>query len=1601
MRMSTNLQKKGNDDILFSILTDITAAQTTGELLETIFSKLSKVIDFDDVGLFQVLEDGRHRDLAVVINSNYGANRKIKQNLQTDWLKPEKGLNALLHRIQINLLSDFSSSYPNHPHLEFIYKEKLKQFISSPLKRNDATFGVFILWSKSQHTYSEKDFRLFSKIADMIAVVLSNILDKEALMEEKTYNETLLSISETVSTIQNKQQLLKLIFEKLETIVPYDNPGFFVIDSEKDEFYEILEDEYIENDLQNKLAKLNLLGPWQYSGHPDDSFLYTKRIRIFNILEESKTSPNPQWNHMIEFGLKEILIIPLFYINKKQGFLCFNKKQEGFYKESNFPLYKAIGDQVSVALNNVLSNEQILREKEFSETLLLITEAVAQVTDKEGLYRTIFDIIEPVFPFDELGLFIIDENADQHYELISQKDLPRNISLKAIEKALGKHTRYKHKGSSIEWMIQNGPVFLTIEQLEENAHHPQHKYMINSGLKSLIGGPLMTGGKAFGMFCFTSTRENYYNDGHLKLFKSIAEQISTATTNIISNQKLVDEKNFKEILLEVSEAVNKTKNRTELYNTIISILRPELGFADAVLCLIDNENGTHIHPHTAAPDTTIEHPLYKLLVENHLPNKGSPMEKILEGDDVSTLLLSEWIERYPDYPGFLLMKDVGLEFSITLTLKHQDANIGILFVHFTSPQVLDDFTSKLYYNLRNTISVALSNILAQESLEKEKQFSESLLEITEAVAQVNNVDDLYKSIFQIIKPVFPYDELGLFVVDYKNDSHYEIITAETYVDSAIQKKIEDTFGEQKKYKHSHSSIEWLMDNGPVALSLVELDSHAPHPQHKMMIDGGLKAIIGGPLNSGGKTIGMLCFTSLTSDYYRDDQLVLFKSISDQIATATSNILSNLQILKEKQFSDTLLHITEEIASSTSSKDLYEKICSSVKSVLPFHQVGVLIYDESVNGHYELINESDVKTSSINTKLGELGKRVVYDHCGTSVEWLMDNGPVIVSMEFLDEITNHPRHIDMVNAGIKTLLGGPLYSNGKLYGMMAVKSKIEDFYTEEHLKLFKSISEQVSVSVANILYNKEILLKNEIQNLELNISNILTSEKATETKWDYILQYIKKFVPFTYAMVAIKKNKELHIERLQWLSNKERRKLNKSQLELMTQLSVKEIDLAEKRLIENRITNDSLKNKKAKNTVEHKFMQQLSLNSNVRLEVELGDKKTTLYLILFSNRDDVYTSTHFDILEKLSNTLKISMDNMLASESIKMMSEQLKLEKSYLQTAVNEAYNFESMIGESKSMLTVFDKIKEVSAVDATTLILGETGTGKELIARAIHENSNRKDHILVKVNCAAIPSQIVESELFGHEKGSFTGAFQQRIGKFELANQGTIFLDEIGEMPLELQTKLLRVLQEREVERLGGNKTIKLNIRVIAATNKNLTEEIANGKFRSDLYYRLNGYPINVPPLRAREEDVLLLADFSARQFSERYGIPFKGFTQNTLNRFKQYDWPGNVRELQNIIEQGIISQKGEVIDIFPGRVNQANLDWDELKESSNVSSSLLDEFDMEDIKNEKDKLEKAYLLKIIEQTKWRVSGKDGAARILGIAPSTLESRMKKLGIKR
>lgn len=392
----------------------------------------------------------------------------------------------------------------------------------------------------------------------------------------------------------------------------------------------------------------------------------------------------------------------------------------------------------------------------------------------------------------------------------------------------------------------------------------------------------------------------------------------------------------------------------------------------------------------------------------------------------------------------------------------------------------------------------------------------------------------------------------------------------------------------------------------------------------------------------------------------------------------------------------------------------------------------------------------------------------------------------------------------------------------------------------------------------------------------------------------------------------------------------------------------------------------------------------------------SEEKTIGTVTIFSFQRNAFDEEELKLLEIVSRQIETAINNAQQAEALMQSQEalqqalreleqlknRLQIENIYLQEEIKTEYDFEEIVGQSASLRRVLRNVKQVADTDATVLIHGETGTGKELIARAIHNLSVRRDRPLVKVNCGAISAGLVESELFGHEKGAFTGAVQRRIGRFELADGGTIFLDEVSELSPDAQVKLLRVIQEGEFERVGSSQPIKVDVRVIAATNRDLEEAVKLGSFRSDLFYRLNVFPLEMPPLRERKSDIPLLVNFFITKFAKKLNKQVRSISKETMERLVNYPWPGNIRELQNVIERAVVLSQSSTIQI------------DESLLAPNVGSPTKSKEALEGV-------ERSHILRVLKQTNWVIDGKKGAASILDINPNTLRSRMQKLGIKR
>jgi PAS domain S-box-containing protein len=578
---------------------------------------------------------------------------------------------------------------------------------------------------------------------------------------------------------------------------------------------------------------------------------------------------------------------------------------------------------------------------------------------------------------------------------------------------------------------------------------------------------------------------------------------------------------------------------------------------------------------------------------------------------------------------------------------------------------------------------------------------------------------------------------------------------------------------------------------------------------------------------------------------------------------------------------------------------------------------------------------------------------------------------------------NPFLVEMLGYSHEEFLGKKLWEIGAFKNIEASKAIFSKLQEKGYVRYEDLLLETKDGRSMAVEFVSNVYLVNHHKVIQCNIRDI-TERKKAEEKIEHLASFpdlnpnpvietdLKEQVIF-YNAATMKILKELNVpeEVRLFLPRDLNEMIKKLEQGKDRQYFAREVEINDRVFIESLFLSAKMK-------VVRIYAQEITKRK--RAEVALQKAYGELDLKVKERTEELSTANK-QLTQEIDERKKAEKSLWTALSEIKTMKDQLEAENIYFRQENKMKHRFENILGQSDGLKYVLYRAEQVAPANTTVLILGETGTGKELIAAAIHNMSPRKDQPLITVNCAALPANLIESELFGREKGAFTGADTRRVGRFEVAHGSTLCLDEIGELPLEVQAKLLRVIQHNEFERLGSSQTVKVDIRLVATTNRNLEEEVRKGRFRQDLYYRLNVFPITVPPLRQRKDDIPVLVEHFIDKFNKKTGKRIETVSKDTLNTLREYDWPGNVRELESIIERAVILCPGPVLQLA-----------DKLETSPPLISSALRTLE---------ETERSQILKILSETKWRIEGKDGAAAILGIHPSTLRARMRKDGIRR
>ena len=689
---------------------------------------------------------------------------------------------------------------------------------------------------------------------------------------------------------------------------------------------------------------------------------------------------------------------------------------------------------------------------------------------------------------------------------------------------------------------------------------------------------------------------------------------------------------------------------------------------------------------------------------------------------------------------------------------------------------------------------------------------------------------------------------------------------------------------------------------------------------------------------------------------------------------------------------TLLRINNALVSNLTRDALFHAIAEALRQVVSFDRTSIFLHDPEKNVLRISILES---SEAVGHQLA-VGTEVsaTDSHAG----WAFRRGEPLVRQDLAAGL-RFPIEDRVLAAGFRSYVLVPLVSRGKALGVLGIASTKPDQYGLAEADFLMEVAAQVAIAMDNMSVYADVSALNdkltkaaERARALLEINNLMISNLTQEALFRAIAQAVRRVIPFDRTAVCLH-DAATDVLRVAMVESS----LDSTHFKVGTEMAVEGTHVGHVFRSRRSLVRGDI-------DAEQEFpSEQLNIADGVRslLVVPLTVRSTSIGTLGVSSRArDQYTAADAVFLQEAANQVAMAIQNMRAYEEISALKGRLERENVYLQEEIRTEHNFVEMVGSSPALLAVIRNVERVAPTDASVLISGETGTGKELVARAIHARSARSGRPLVKINCGAISAGLVESELFGHLKGAFTGALERRLGRFEVADGGTIFLDEIGELPLDTQVKLLRVLQEGEFEPVGSSTPLRTDVRVIAATNRDLDDAVKHGRFRADLFYRLNVFPLQVPPLRERREEIPQLVTFFVGRFAKRFGKPVERVSHETMERLVAYAWPGNVRELQNVVERGIVLATGATLEIRPemlgARLTEATRPAREATRSGAPSHATGRDLDavLKDV-------ETLHVRAALEEARWVIEGERGAARILGLHPNTLRSRIEKLGIRR
>lgn len=1297
-----------------------------------------------------------------------------------------------------------------------------------------------------------------------------------------------------------------------------------------------------------------------------ESLNFNIEIRQIDKLQASRLFPPESYLRTMPFG--HYIYVPIALKNQLTGIFCL------YFKEGMLPSAAQL-DEVKSELGLLLESlpEDCVTTR-LSPELLDFSRELAFIKSRKQLMELFDRSLQAMLTYSYSTILILENETNnitnfltQEQDLASGNSFVSAFVLKKWPPRHGYEGRGNKKSARLEQFDQTASVLPSLAMEEDKVN--------NAIIYNLYGGI-----DAECKWVIFFPNENAFRQANEGAMVVVANALTQTITQILTNERLQQADQEKDIIRSLNLDFSSARNKKDLLDIINLKLAKLLNFNYSQVILI-NEDETTVSPFLRDSDPRARnHPNFQLVMNGSYPILDGVYNKVLLSRDPLIFDLFE-LQNKGKLPEYLQFKfDCGVRKVSICSLQIRSKTIGFWIATHVEEHGMSGKQLELMKTISTSFSIAVDNIRANELIQARELEAEKLLQLNFDLSNVHKKEDLELAIHNNLPDLLEFEELFIVLTGSQgNESQFLATGFGSKLDKTIDRCcISMAYAKQ----HGEAWVTQEMDELAVKKDASEV--------LKNEVTRGIreKIIVNILLDDGRNAVLAIHFA--TKNSCKNDIIRLVRSIGYQLSFAVSNILAGEEIKKREEERDLLLALAISISAVKSDIELLGAINHHIKPILQFTHTCIADVD--------VVNQSSkimlVDPDSYAKAHPDFGTILNMRHSLTDgildVAYQADE-PVLIELDELKRTQILPPYL-LVNyeSGITHVVIAKLSVGKGATRLWFLLYKGKNGVEKSRLDFVKGMANQIAAAQINIIANDHAYIRDfEKSRLiafashlaEVNDKHVLAKILAEQLRE---LFEIAGFVIFRIdadktTLSPYVSHFDPGVQEHQDFPFTNSCPINKSIFPVILQNSgLVSFDL-----------NNSDDKMEWPELVG--FTKRNGFNGITGYFLRPGNDPVGV--MLFWHKDSQFADSQGVIANGIFLQVGSIVSCLISNEIIKLQRDeiaqykvQIENDKVFLTEELAAHEPSSEIVGNSDGMQKVFGLLKRVVKSDSTVLILGETGTGKELVARAIHDQSPRSSRQMVKINCAALPANLIESELFGHERGAFTGATERRLGKFELANHGTLFLDEIGEMPLELQVKLLRALQEKEIERVGGKTTIKVDVRIVAATNRDLQKEVEDGRFRRDLYYRLNIFPIELPPLRARRDDIPLLALHFINRYSLKNNKRITGLGNKALYELKKYDWPGNIRELEHTIERSVLLTNGEILKEIAVQ-----------RSAESVAKIIETDF----IPYTIDENERIHIMGALKFCNGKINGKTGAADLLGVPASTLNSKMKRLNIRK